>query len=506
MSSDAAMSIVPLSETAPTAPPPVITATDAAQLDRALVRGIAWTGAVKWGSQLLAWLATLAVARILTPQDYGLVAMGALYLGLTALLSEFGVGAAVVMLPDLGKEQIAQINTLAVLFGVCAFALSCLLAIPLGHFFNAPDLPPVVAALSLAFVLTGIRTVPYSLMQKELRFKRLAFIDGVQTVLASGSMVVFALLGLRYWTLVLGGLLGTGSATALVLASSRARFARPHFASLKRAIMFSWHIVVARLSFYVYSSADLFVAGKMLGSAALGAYSFAATLATLLPEKIVSLLASVTPSVFARSERSDLRRYVLSITEGLALITFPATLGLAAVAEDFVLVVLGERWRPMITPLRILAGYAGFRSIAPLPAQVLNVIHETRFAMWVQLVAAVLFPLAFYLASRWGAAGIAAAWVIVHPMLNLPLYWRAFTKIELSVRQYLLAIAPALVGSAIMLVAIWGASVALPPVWPRSARLLLQVLAGVVTYVAALLVLRPERARHVYRTLKLMRG
>src|SRR5207237_10472100 len=109
----------------------------------------------------------------------------------------------------------------------------------------------------------------------------------------------------------------------------------------------------------------------------------------------------------------------------------------------------------IIGPLRVLAAYAGFRSLSPLIGQVLNHVVETRFVMRVRLLAVVLFPLAFYEASRWGAVGIAMAWVVMHPLVSLPLYWRAFQRIELPVRQYVGALTPALSGSAVMLVAIW---------------------------------------------------
>ena len=121
--------------------------------------------------------------------------------------------------------------------------------------------------------------------------------------------------------------------------------------------LFGWQIVVTRLSFYVYSSADLFVAGKTLARTALGAYGFAVSLATMLPEKILALVTSITPSIFSsvQTQESNLRRYLLSVTEGLALVVFPATLGLAAVAQEFVLVALGEKWRPMFAPMQVLA-------------------------------------------------------------------------------------------------------------------------------------------------------
>jgi PST family polysaccharide transporter len=479
-----------------------------ASLDRALVRGIAWTGTVKWGSQVVAWLATLVVARTLTPADYGLYAMATMFLGLVGLLSEFGIGTSVVMLRDLADEQVAQINALAVMLGIAAFSLSCALAVPLGRFFAAPELPAVVIGLSTAFVITAFRVVPYSLLQKELRFKWIAFVDGTQTLVTSIGMVVFALYGFKYWTFVVGALLGAIVSTALVLISRRHQFAWPRPRSLTRAITFSRQYVVAGLAYYVSSSADLFVAGKMLGHVSLGVYSFASTLATMLPDKIAALMTSVTPSIFSsvQTESVALRRYLLSLTEGIALITFPAALGLAFVADDLVTVVLGEKWRSMVAPLQILAAYAAFRSIAPLPATVLTAIGEMRFVMWNQILAAVLLPAAFYLGSRWGAVGIATGWAVAHPALRLLIYRRAFRRIDLSAWQYLAVLSPALGGSLLMLLAIWTLSGALSAVLPSSARLGIQVLAGIVVYALAILALQRHRLGVFRQTWRLLRS
>jgi|1185.fasta_scaffold00033_6 O-antigen/teichoic acid export membrane protein len=476
-------------------------------LDRALIQGIAWTGALKWGSQIVSWTATLIVARLLSPRDYGLLAMATLYLGFVSVLSEFGVGAAVVVLRDLAEEQIAQINTLSVLFGIAAFAISCALAFPLGIFFNSSELPAVVIVLSVSFIILSFRSVPYSLLQNDLRFKLLALLDGAQTAISACSMIALAFLGFRYWTLVVGSLLAAVLSTAFTLAVRRYPFAWPRFRSLRHAITFSWHIVAARVLFFAYSSADIFVGGKVLGNVAIGAYSFAAGLATMLPEKVTSLLGCVTPAIFAtvQTDAAALRRYVLSLSEGIALITFPATLGIAMVAEDFVLAALGEKWRVIIGPLRILAAYAGLRSLTPLIGQVLNHVGETRYAMRVQMVAIVLFPLAFYEASRWGAIGLALGWVVMHPLVSLPVYWRAFQKIELPARQYLNALAPALSASAVMLLAIWISRGLIPGDWPRLTHLALLITIGALAYLMALITFHRERVRVFYETCKLVR-
>src|SRR3989441_6264781 len=219
---------------------------EARALDRSLLRGVAWTAAAKWASQALGWASWLIVARLLTAEDYGLVGMAAIYLGLITLVAEFGLGTAVLAVRELSVAQINQLNGLAVLLGLASLVASCAVAIPLGRFFHAPQLPLVVAAMSTTFVITSFKTVPLALLQRELRFKALALIDVGQALVLAISMIGLAVAGFRYWTLVCGGVLG-----ALILAGGVLRLRRPPFEwprleSLKHAATLRSNVLMSR--------------------------------------------------------------------------------------------------------------------------------------------------------------------------------------------------------------------------------------------------------------------
>ena len=175
--------------------PSVIAAADQKKLDGILVRGVAWTAAVKWLTQAFTWGTTIVVARLLLPSDYGLVGIAAIYVNLFTLFSEFGIGTAIVTLQDLSDNQVSQLNTLSLSLGVFGSIVSSLIAMPLGKFFHAPKLPLIVIVLSLGFTISGMRTVPYSLLQKELRFKLLAVFEGTQGVVQASITLLLAFLG-----------------------------------------------------------------------------------------------------------------------------------------------------------------------------------------------------------------------------------------------------------------------------------------------------------------------
>ena len=481
---------------------------DARALDRALVHGIAWTGAAKWASQLLVWASTLIVARLLTPEDYGLVGMASIYLGLITLVSEFGLGTTVITLRDLRDEQVAQLNGLSVLVGLGSSAVGCVAAVPLGRFFHAPQLAAVVMAMSVGFVIIAFKTVPFALLQRDMRFGALAVIETGRALLLAVLMIAFALLGLRYWTLVIGGVVSAALSTGATLGLRRHAFAWPRRQSLKHAMTFSGQVLIGRLSWYWYSNADFLVAGRLLGKAALGLYEVGWNLANVPIDKITSLVGEVTPAVFSavQTDHAALRRYVLRVTEGLALVTVPASLGMALVAPDFVLLTLGPNWQGAIVPLQLLALSTGFRAVTPLLPQVLYAVGQSRTCMIYGVLCSVVLPTGFYLlAKRWGLVGLGLVWVFVFPVLVLPAYRRVLETIELSAREYVGALWPAASASLLMGATVLAVKLAVGAHVSRTVSFSAQVVAGVLVYSLMCLALHGARLASFARFLRAMR-
>ena len=470
---------------------------DTAVMDKHLVGGIAWTAAAKWSSQILTWLCLLIVARLLMPSDFGIVGLAGVYLGLVAMFSEFGFGSAVITLRDLTVDEIAQINTFSAISGTIGFIVSCALATPIGWFFRSPQLPAVIVVMSTNFLIMGFRTVPSSLLQREFKFKRLSLIDTVAAITQSLCVLLLAWKGAAYWSLALGSVIAALVSTTLNVASRPSGFARPRLKSIAHALNFGWQLLVARISFSLYSDADFLVAGRVLGATALGAYTFAWNLATLPVEKVTALVGQVTPAVFSanQADLGGLQRYLLTLTEGIALVTFPVTIGLGLLAPEFVALVLGERWSGVAAPLEVLAFYGSIRSVSALLGPLLTAMRETRFLMWINVTAVVLMPTAFYFGSRWGPVGIAWGWILAYPLVALPLYVRTFRKVGVSVRRYLVALRPALDASLAMILGVGVLKWAVTPAWPLYVRFAIEVTGGAAVYLIVLSVLHGERLR-----------
>jgi O-antigen/teichoic acid export membrane protein len=481
---------------------------DLKTLDRAFVRGLAWTASVKWLTQLLTWGITIVVARLLIPADYGLLGMATIYIDLFILFSEFGIGTTVVTMQDLSDDQVSQLNTLSLFLGFAGFLISAAVATPLGKFYHAPNLPLVVIVLSGGFIISGLRTVPYSLLQKELRFKLLSIIEGMQGIVQSVLTLVLAFLGFGYWALVLGVLSFSVTSTCLVLIRKRHSFAFPRYASIRKAIHYSRHILIGRLCWASYTDSDFIVAGRVLGEAPLGAYTLAWTLAHAPLEKLTTLVNRVTPSVFARiqTDSDALRRYIRNITGGMALIIFPLTIGIALVAPEFVPFVLGPKWVGVVAPLQLLALHALIRSNVILLTPLLNVVGEERLVMWSSIIGMIVLPVSFYVGSRWGTVGIASGWVLIYPLIQVPLFVRMFRRIKLPRGEYLVALWPAVSGCAAMAISVAALKLILRE--PRSlpVRLLSEIVAGAITYGLVLILFHRNRLQDFLKVTRAFRS
>ena len=475
-------------------------------LDRSLITGLAWTAAAKWSTQILSWLSTLIVARLLVPDDYGLMGMATVYVGLVQLIKEFGLGAAIVHKRDLDEAQIAQLGGVAVGFGAGLLAVSLFVAEWVAELYSEPLVANVIRVLSITFLTSAFQVIPRSIMMRDLEYKRLAVVDGVEALSAVVTTLLLATLGAGVWALIVGSVVARFVATLL------ANLMRPFpirvprsFASVRSSLVFGGQVVTAQLAWWVHSNADIAIIGRLLGKTVLGAYTIAYTLATVPLERVNALFAQVLPGIFSQvqKDRALLRRYIVGVSEAVSLLTFPAAVGMAFVAEDFVNVVLGERWVTAVPPLQILALAGAFRSLGPVLAQALVYVGQPRRNTEYSVLAALVLTPLFVVGTRWGAEGVALVVLAVQPLVSIPtMYRHAFRAAELSFQQYVRALWPASSSSVLMLIllilfnATWFGQLSSP------LRLGLNVGLGAVAYSLALIVLHRDRLARFVGTVR----
>jgi O-antigen/teichoic acid export membrane protein len=479
-------------------------------LDYSLTSGLAWTGSARWITQVISWASTLIVFRLLSPSDYGIIGMAGVYLGFVQLVSEFGLGTAILQARELNASQLARINGLSLILGFVLLALSVVAAPPIAWFFREPQVRLVVMVLAALYVVTALQVVPRALLARELRFRTLAIIDSAEALVQIAITLTLAVAGTHYWAIVFGNLGAKLVSTGLVLAARPHRLAWPRrIGQLRELLTFGWQVVISRLAWYGYSNADFVVIGRMLGEVALGAYTFGWNIASIPADKINVVLSRVTVPIFAsvQHDRAAVARYLVGLSEGLTFLVLPASVGLAVVAPEFVRVVLGDRWIRATVPLELLSLHVTFRCVSSVFSSALLGMGDARQPMRLSVWLLVVMPLLFVAGAAWGGiGGVALMWIVGHPLVTVPfLVLYTARRLDLPLGRLLDAVWPPVAGTAVMAAAVLTSKTLVPAGGTAALTLGIEVSVGALTYPLLVWLLFPKRIQRLGSGLRRLR-
>jgi O-antigen/teichoic acid export membrane protein len=277
---------------------------------------------------------------------------------------------------------------------------------------------------------------------------------------------------------------------------------------LGRELKFSRQVILSRVAWYAYENADFAVAGRVLGEVPLGNYTVAWNISSAPLEKIANLVTGVTPAYFSavQTDKGELRRYLLRLTEILSFVTVPASIGLALVADYVVPALLGPKWMGVIGPLRLLGVFVATRSLTTFLPNLLTAVGDTAFVMWAMIGSAITMPVAFLIGSKWGTTGIAAAWLVAYPIMITPVYHRVFQKTGITAREYLGILLPSINASIIMSLVLFGIRSVIPAKMSPLLALSALMIGGSLAYGTALFAFYRQRVSHLMRTIRSMLG
>lgn len=473
--------------------------------DHQLLGGIAWSAAARTASQLLTWCITLVVARLLTPADYGVVAGATAYLGMVGILTEFGLATAIVSQRGLSASAISQLGGLSLALGVAGWVATTAAAPILSRALGIDELSRVLPVLGVATAFGALNALPFALLQKELRFRELANIELMRIGVSSCMLLVLAWWGAGYWALVLNEVAAVVVIALLLWMKVRYRLAIPRLAEIRSSLRISRDVLLARGAWYTYSNADFAIVGRTLGKQDLGDYSMAWTLTSMPSQKIAGIIMNVTTGIFASVQHDveELRRYFLRISQSLALVLWPATIGIALVAPELVRAVLGQRWTGAVPIIQALAFATALRSIGPLCSQVLLARLKSALELRYTALSAVVLPIGFLVGARFGAMGVALSWSVLSlPLVALQLMMTC-REIELSLWTFASGLVGPFLATGIMATCV---SLVRPVIMnytdSNGLCLALLIAIGVVSYGAVSLSIMPDTILGVVRLLR----
>jgi O-antigen/teichoic acid export membrane protein len=471
-----------------------------------VLRGLLWVGASQVGLQLMRAAVAIAVARMLTPAEYGLAALALVFSSLVLVFSDLALGAALLQrktLSELDRNTAFWMTAASgVLFSVLGLALSG----PIAALYGEPSAQPLLAALSATFLVSALGATQQMLMLRDMDYRRVEVLPLLGAVAGGAGGVLLAALGAGAWAIIMQQIVAVFVTTALVWWRSpwhpRLQFSR---ASLRDMAGFSAYMVGHRMLYYLQANGDRFLIGRFLGTSALGAYAVAYNTMLVPASKLGGPIQRVMSPAFCRiqDEPERIAAAWARVTRLLGTVTVPALAGLVVVAPDFVPVVLGAHWTAAVPVVQILAWVGIVQALQSLNVDILMARDRTRTIFRFSLVLCTAHLIAFSIGLQWGVVGVAVAYAISTTLVEPVQTVLAARALGVSSMVFVRSLATVFQAAAGMCVVVLGVRIALVDagVGP-AARLVLCVGAGAIAYAALCAWRVPEVAQEVRAVLQ----
>lgn len=460
-------------------------------LDTKIMRSSAWAVLGYGGTQALSLVTMLVLARMLVPEDFGVVALSLAILAVAQIVQESGLGAALIVYRGDVRRAAACVAAFSPAVALGLYAVFFVAAPHAATFFRQPDLTAVLRVMALALVLRGLAIMPLALLERGMRFRPITTIEISAGVAQAATAIALALAGVGLWSLVFGQLAAglTVAVLAWTFSPERPSPLEAERATLFELTRFGRHVGLANLVNYGNANAAGIVIGRVVGATALGYYTIAARVASLPTSTIGNILGrgvfAAMASVHEEPER--VRRIWLENLQRLALLSVPAAIGLALIADPVVHTLFGEQWQPAVVPLQLLALKAVVGTFSATSGEVFQAVHRPQLRVVFEGSYLIVVIPAYIVGARWdGITGAALAGLVVNASWGL---------LVVSMLMRVLDVRPSELGRAIARPAIGWAAIAAAVLAVRplvadlssGAELAVLVCAGASVYLVAVM-------------------
>ena len=374
-----------------------------------------WSGLDLLVRQGLQFAVTVILARLLTPQEFGTVALLAVFTGLWTVLIEGGANTALLRTPSSTRVQESSVFWMNVGAGAACALLLLLIAPLVARFYSIPLLVPLMGAAAVQVIFVSLGSIHVALLTRALRFNRLVLVGLCSTIL-SGSVAVFlALSGYGVWALAAQAVVGAGVSSAVLWRVSRWRPAWTFsFSEARSLFRFGSHVIISGTLDVLYTQGFALLIGKMYGVRDVGLYARAQNTQALPTAVIAGIIGRVTLPVLANrvDNRDGLRRAVSASTRLAMAIALPVAVGLSSLSEVAVALLYGPAWAPAAPILAILAIAASFYPHAIIVQY--GILAQDRSRAYLNLIVAKLsFALVtMIVGSFFGIMGLAYSQIV----------------------------------------------------------------------------------------------
>jgi O-antigen/teichoic acid export membrane protein len=420
-----------------------------------VVRSSGWILGTRVISQVVSFGFGIALARLLVPDDFGLVAMVMAFAGMAGLLSDVGLGAALVQKKNVNNEHFSSVFWLNLILGA-SLGLALYLSSPwISFFYERSEVESICKVLSFSFFIGAFAMVPRTIFVKELQFKYIALSDLVSMVVAGVIAITMAINGFGYWSLIAFKMFEAAISAALIWCFSSWR---PNSGINRHAInellRFSLNVFGTSLLQYFTKKIDHLLIGKLLGGQVLGTYDKAHSMMLFPLQNISHVIGSVMfPSMSkVQTDIARVRDIYLRSTRSIALFTFPMMAGVFIVSDSFVLGVLGPQWAGIIPILKILCVAGLVMSVVTVTGAIYTSLGRAALQFRVNLLVQPIRIVGVIIGINWGVMGVATGYTVALIINSIITLTVAGHLIDLKLSTFLISLAPTFLTTMIMAV------------------------------------------------------
>lgn len=380
-----------------------------------IIKGGLYLTIVNVLSQFLAIVVNIVLARLLLPEDFGLVALTMTYIGFITLFTNMGFGSSIIHESETSQKQLSSIYWLNYGLSIFSFIIIITTSQFAASFYNEPKLTPIVLFAAINILLNPFYIIHYKLLERDLEFKTISKINLTGTLLGSIAAIIGAFSGLGVYALILQSLVS--SAIRLVMIMLYKRW-RPsfyfNFKEIKHMIWYSLKFKASQMSMYFERNIDYLILGKFFTSVILGYYAFAYNI-MYTPVKRISYIFSevLFPSFssFKNDKEKIINGYFKSVNL-VALVSIPAMTILAFNADFIIHLVFGQKWNEAIPIVRILCFAGAVQSISQFGGVIFSSIGKPEVTLYVSIGRTILTVMAIVIGVQYGVLWVAYLLVV----------------------------------------------------------------------------------------------
>ena len=393
------------------------------------------------------------MARMLSPSDYGITALPAVFLAIASVFIDGSFAAALIRKKELSEKDLSTSFFYSFVVGLFSYSILFVAAPFIASFYHEPVLTSIIRVTALTFLFSPLLTPQTVILARRLDFKTPAKISVIKNIVSGIIGVAMAYIGLGLWALVISSL--CANLLGLVLTWLVVKWL-PQEKFSKESFLYLWNfgnkLILQRLIDTTYANLAPLFLGKMGGVVDLGNYNRAKGYAILPSSNIVGVLTSVTFPVLSklREDRDVLSYQYRRMIRVSAFICFPLMLILAALARPLILVMITEKWESCIILLQILCFVFLWQPIQILNVNLLQVLGRTDLTLKLELIKKPVSAIVLIVSLSFGVIPFCVAEIFLQLFsLTLNTYYTG-KMINLALRKQLLDILPILLMSVTM--------------------------------------------------------